>query len=106
MGDAPVRFGLVSFSLVGVDEQIHGSVTLKPHPNGTLRRNLRCTVRLISPKWARGAALSGVEVTTGEAALIALHPENSTAVFSVDAIADGRFDFTANFTTERSEVFV
>jgi len=105
LANAPTRFGVVSYSLVVSQNQIQGSVQVVPHAGGAIIGGVRYTVRLISPNWAYGAMLSRVEITAGHATLFAIHRQNSTAVFNLDAPASS-FNFTASFTTQQFMAFV
>lgn len=95
---APTRFGVVSYSLRVSGDEVRGTIAVGGHPGGEIPHDVLYTVRLVSPKWAQGAILSQVEITAGEAKLVDLHRENSTAVFDLGPSAS-RFNFTATFST-------
>merc|ERR1712137_1445136 len=97
LANAPTRFGVVSYSLTASCSKVHGSVTVAPHPNSIVRRDVSYSVRLVSPDWANGATLDNVEITAG-AAVVVTHQYNSTAVFTLDPVATS-FNFTAVFST-------
>jgi len=105
ISDAPTRFGVASYSLVANGDEVHGSVTIGAHPNSKVSSDLHCTVRLISPNWVQGGALSRVDVTAGVAKLVAIHRDNSTAVFDLGASAS-TFNFTASFSIVSSPAMV
>merc|ERR1712113_813944 len=105
IAEAPTRMGLVSFSLSVSGERVQGSVAMKPHPNSGVRLAVRCSVRLISPQWQNGSVLNRVQITSGDAAVLTLHRENSTAVFELKNSASS-FDFIASFSAESAATFV
>lgn len=107
IANAPTRFGVVSYSLLVSGSKVVGSVTVGPHPGGAIAKDVRYTVRLISPNWAQGETLSHVKISAGDATLVAIHRDNSTAVFSLGATAS-TFNFTATFTSndEQTLAFV
>merc|ERR1712094_122601 len=64
---APTRFGVVSFELVASGDEVLGSVSVGGRPSSSARKDVRYTVRLVSPEWAQGAVLDRVAVTGGGA---------------------------------------
>lgn len=96
--DAPTRFGLVSYSLLATENEVHGFVSAESKANRAIAQQVSYTVRLISPQWKRGDTLSRVDITAGGALLLAIHRENSTAVFGLQKHVSS-FNFTAYFAT-------
>merc|ERR1712107_360315 len=93
---APTRLGIVSYSLQNVgDRKLEGWAILQPSPNsqGSRQSEVLCSIRLLPAEQAE--LLSNVSVA-GDAGLIAIFPENSTAVFRLASIG-ASFNFTALF---------
>lgn len=79
---------------------MRGSVLLEPLVGAAPRPAPRVAIHLRAPKPAGGPAPAPVVNSTPGATLVAWHPRNETAVFSLAAVGtDGRleFNFTARF---------